>query len=422
MVIDQPKIKVPKREVVREVLPNGTTFLYAPNPYNQIVAVNIMSRIGSRHEEADKAGSANLTMRMLSTGTTNYSEEEIATRLERNGARFDAEANKDHCSIELLTTEEYLSNDLETVLDLIDHPTFDVDKLFREREIARMNIYEQEDSLLNFTVRRFRQAYYGEHPYSWPSLGLLDTLDSIQRDDLIALGMSILEPRNLIVSAVGGSPDSGVFDKLKEFFGQREEKRGAPYHDPVEAKPAFSGNVEKIENRDSEAEYIVMGYPGCGITKSEALPLSLTSAMLGGSMDSRLFREVRDKRGLCYQIGANFSPNHQHTPLLVYVVTSPSNRHEVVGAIEEEINKVQSEPISKEEFDRVKTFLTGVYIMSMESNMGQASRFAHYEAAGLGWDYANRYPEEIKKVEAKRIQETTQRLFTQRLLTITAPA
>ncbi|MEW6236632.1 MAG: pitrilysin family protein [Candidatus Omnitrophota bacterium] len=421
MPSETPAIQIPQREVVREVMANGTVFLYAPNPYNPIVAMNILSRQASRHEQAEKAGMANLCMRLLSAGTDLHTEEEIAINLERNGALFKAEAGKDNSAVDLLSTTHFFQDDLQAVLELLDRPTFPEDKIERECEIVRMNILEQEDSLLTYTMRIFRKLFFGDHPYSWPNIGLVETLDNIERDDLVPFAQGVFEPSNLIVSVVGGSEKSGVREMISNAFADRPVNGYRSIPDPPPAAPAFVSNCEKVEQKESEAEYIVMGYPGCSIRDEIAIPMRLIGAILGGSMDSRLFREIRDKRGLCYQVGANFTPSHGHSPLMIYAVSSPQNRRDVISCAEAEIKRLQDESISEEELDRVKTYICGTNVMSMETVMGQASRFALYEAAGLGWEYANRFSEEIYKADAQTIQDVARKLLTHRLLTITAP-
>ncbi len=421
ILMAKPSITIPKRSVEKDVLPNGTTFLYAPNPYNQIVAVRIVSRLASRHEPQLKAGMANLCMRLISSGTTTSTEEEIADRLEQHGAHFKAESGKDWSSISLLSTTENLREDLSVVMELLHSPTFPSEKLTRDRETVRMSIMEQEDSRLTFTLRRFRQEYFGSYPYAWPSIGLVDTLDAIKRDDLAEFAHNAFDPSQLVVSVVGGSEDRQVQSIIRDAFAQRVGRANLSIPDDVSSQSAISEKREFIEHRESEAEYIVIGYPGEGLQNSAAPALRIINAVLGGSMDSRLFREVRDKRGLCYQVGSAYNPQLDHSPVMAYVVTTPPNRNEAVQCCEAEFDTLKAEPVSEEELNRVKTYVTGGYVMSMESNMGQAARYATYETAGLGWDYTNKLPDELNAVTAEDIMKTAQRFFTHRLLTITAP-
>ncbi|MGC9326562.1 MAG: M16 family metallopeptidase [Candidatus Hinthialibacter sp.] len=421
MTSNSAAIHIPKREVIREMLANGAVLLYAPNPYNQIIAIRIFSRLASRHESADQAGMANLCMRLLSAGTEQHSEEQIAEILERNGAHFKAEAGKDYSSVNLLTTTHFLRDDLQIVLELIDGPVFLEDKLAREREVVRMNILEQEDSRLQYTMRVFRQKYYGSHPYAWPSIGLIQTLDAVQRGDLTGFAQGAFDPSNLVVSVVGGAEQSDTLSLIRDSLAQRSRREGFVIPDSPIAQSAVSNDVDVIERRESEAEYLVMGYPGCGVADEDAAPLAVISTLLGGSMDSRLFREIRDKRGLCYQVGSSFSPQRDHSPLLVYIVTSPQNRREAVDCTQAEIETLKTESVSADELERVKTYLCGVYVMSLESNMGQASCYGAYEINGLGWEYANRFTEKIAAVTPEDVMKTAQTYFTHRLLAITAP-
>jgi len=421
MALDFSSIRLPERAVDRRILPNGTVFLYTPNPYNQIVAVRILSRLASRHECAEKAGMANLCLRMLSAGTERHSEEEIADNLERNGAHFKAEAGKDWSAIDLLTTTHFLREDLETVLELIDCPTFLEEKLVRERETTRMNILEQEDSRLSYTMRIFRQKFFGSHPYAWPNIGLVETLDRIQRDDLVPFAHAAFDPSRLTAVAVGGPENGSVQTIIEECLASRDRRNSEAIPDPPPASPAISSDTEVTDHRQSEAEYVVLGYPGAGIAEPAAVPLCLIGALLGGSMDSRLFREIREKRGLCYQVGSHYHPHCDLSPLMIYLVTSPANREEAVACAEAEIRRVKEEPVTEEELERIKTYVCGTYIMSMETNMGQASRYAIYEIAGLGWGYVNRFPDEVSRVTDSQISDTARRYFTHRLLAITSP-
>ncbi|MDP8243328.1 MAG: pitrilysin family protein [Candidatus Hinthialibacter antarcticus] len=410
-------IHIPKREVQRRSLENGSALLYAPNPYNQIVAVRILSRTGSKYEPAPEAGRVNLAMRMLSAGTSQWSEDEIADRLEGNGAHFKAEAGKDWSSIDLLTTTPVLKEDLQTVLTLLDDSQFPEDKLARERELVRMNILEDDDSPLTYTMRRFSEFYYGSHPYAWPSLGKVETLDAISRDDIASDGRRALESGQLVVSVVGGSENSDVLSIVEEAFSQRTADRSET--PPSEISPGvLSENKDCFVRRETESDYVVLGYPGCSLNQRESLTLRLIASILGGSMDSRLFREIREKRGLCYQVGAAYTPRMEHSPLLVYTVTTPKNREEALRCAEAEIERLKVELVADEELHRAKTYICGSYVMSMESNMGQAGRYGAYEIAGLGWEYANAFPDDIQSVTAETIRETAERLFTHRLLTV----
>jgi predicted Zn-dependent peptidase len=112
---------------------------------------------------------------------------------------------------------------------------------------------------------------------------------------------------------------------------------------------------------------------------------------------------------------------HEHTPLLMYVVTSPENRRETIVCAEAEIKRLQDELVSDDELQRVKTFINGTYVMAMETNRGQVSRYGAYEMAGLGWDYTNQFPELIRAVTPKDIQTVAQNYFHYRLASITAP-
>ncbi len=410
-------IHIPKHEVQRRSLDNGTALLYAPNPFNQIVAVRILTRVSSKWETVEQAGRVNLAMRMLSAGTSQWSEDKIADRLEQNGAHFKAEGGKDWSSVDLLTTAHALKDDLTTVLTLLDDSQFFEDKLVRERELVRMNILEDDDSPLAYTVRRFSEFYFGTHSYGWPVLGKVETLDGVSRDHVASIGGYAFESGQMVVSVVGGSDDSDILPIVEEAFANRDAGETTTMASSNPMAPV-SENQDVIIRRETESDYIVLGYPGCGLNERESLALRLISSILGGSMDSRLFREIRDKRGLCYQVGSSYTPRMEHSPLLIYTVTTPKNRDEALECAQAEIETIKTELVSDEELNRAKTYICGSYVMSMESNMGQAGRYGAYEIVGLGWEYANAFPEDIQSVTPEAVRDAAEKFFTHRLLTI----
>ncbi len=421
MKTESARIHLPQRRVNRTVLDNGTTLLYSPNANNHIVAIRVLSKLGSKHEPEDRAGQANLTMRMLSAGTKLHSEEQIALLLERNGAHYNAEAGKDSNAIDLLTTTHFLEEDLQTVLELINSPTFPSGKLERERDIVRMSIKEQEDSLLNFTVRIFRKHFYGSHPYSWANIGLPESLDSIQQSHLQHFASASFDPSQMIVSVVGGSDLLQTESRIKSVFSERTGRTAEIPPSPENASLAIAEDTDVSVKRGSESEYLILGYPAPGVTSNDAVVFRMISSILGGSMDSRLFREIRDKRGLCYQIGTSYSPHHDLSPFMIYIVLTPQNREVAIRCAEAEMERLKTEPVSEEELERVKTYVCGTYMMALETNMGQAARFASYENAGLGWEMANTFPREVTAITQEQIMEAARLYFTKRLLTVTSP-
>ena len=141
--------------------------------------------------------------------------------------------------VDLLTTTGFFKEDLETILETIDCPTFEADKLEREKEIVRMNILEQEDSRLTSTMRIFRQYYFGDHPYSWPSIGLIDTIDKIQRNDITRFAEPAFDPSQLVVTVVGGTENSDILAITRDIFGSRPSRTRKTLPAPPKAERLF---------------------------------------------------------------------------------------------------------------------------------------------------------------------------------------
>jgi predicted Zn-dependent peptidase len=407
--------------IERRVLDSGTVVIRQASPANAIIATKVFAPIGSSAEPADVAGLANMSVRLLSAGTGHRSEREISLALEANGAHFSADASKDASAVSLLSTRDWFSEDFEVLLDLLRDPVFPEKQLARDRGVVRMMIREDDDSPFNFTYRLFRRWLFDKHSYGWSSLGLEETVERITRDEVVRFSLWQRRPETLVVLVVGGDEESTLLDSVCEKIQQMPAIRidCEPSVPPVPTEPARAGVYE--EYRDGEAEWIISGTFGPPFTGADFIPFRVLDSVLGGSMDSRLFSELRERRGLAYQVGSQYSAHLLCGVYALYAVSTPTNRDEVLRVLRLECERLREEPVGDEELQRAKQYLIGRHIMGMESNTGRAATLGTYELSGLGAEAVFEYPERISSVDAAAVQRVAQRYLRDLVTMITTP-
>jgi predicted Zn-dependent peptidase len=178
---------------------------------------------------------------------------------------------------------------------------------------------------------------------------------------------------------------------------------------------------EVYQTRSTEAECIVYGFPAPGFREPEYGVIKVLDSIVGGSMDSRLFSEIREKQGLVYQIGSSYPALEWQGMFAVSLVSTRTNHDRILESLAKEIDRLKETLAEEDEIERAKTYLRGTFLMSMERNSDQALLLAKYHSLGLGIDFINRYPAMIEKVTAESIQRVAREYFTQPTLAIVGP-
>lgn len=409
-------------DVQKTILANGVTILTKVNPSSEIVALRVYLEAGPRYEKAEECGLTNLMLRMLQAGTTNRSALQIANEIDSIGADFNTDLNKDYGGLVLKTTRATFEQGLDVLLDCLLHPTFPEDRLVNERETLLKEIRQERDSLLTEAFKLFQQQIYGVHPYALPALGEEETVARFQREDVVRYYESRMDPNRLVIVAVGNFDPQLLINRLEAEVGALPV-RPRPMPRPLDSAllPLQSDHRASVVQRQSEAEWLVLGYLAPAIASADFPAMRVLDSIMGGSMDSRLFIELRDKRGLAYQVGSAYPARLGPSIFAIYIGSAPENHEAVVDGILQEVHRLKYEPIPEDELERAKTFIKGTFIMSQETNMGQAGLYGLYEVMGLGAQFVEAFPELITAVTAEQVQEAARKYLTFYNLTTIQP-
>ena len=399
--------KLPIRKVTFE---NGLVVLTKPSEANDIVAVEVLLRMGPLYERDEEAGLSDITQRLLLKGTESRTAEELAEEIESLGAKLSSGAFREYGYISLLATKDRWKEALELLFDVVLHPKFPEDEVEQEKQMALKRIKARRDRLLTRAVDLMREAFYGQHPHHKPVLGYPETVSKFSREEVVGWYRKFYVPNNMVLAAVGNFPEGEFLKEVEENLADLPE---GPLPEPAPGQvPGREESSETFEQRESRAVWAAFGYPAPSVSDRDFAALEVLDAILGGAMDSRLFVSVRDERGLAYQIGSSYIAMEGPSLFLIYLGTRPERFEEAKEVVLGEVERMVEEQVPEEELEAAKTYIKGTFLMSQERNMDQASLLARYELTGLGYRFVEVYPELIDAVTAEDVLRAARRYLS----------
>lgn len=386
----------------RWTLENGLTVLFLENHVLPVVSFEAFVDAGQKYETDQQAGVAVLTGQLLDEGTTSRSGFDIAQTIESVGGLLDTQSRG--------VSAQVLSKDLALAMDLISdvliHPIFDQEKLEKERHRILGSLDGDEDNLSLVAYNLFREMVYGPHPYHRPHKGYKETLQNLTREDVINFYTAYFRPNNTILAIVGDAEPDEIFKYAQRFLGKWA------YHD-LPPQPAFTisrpeGSVRKHIVKVKEQNHLYLGHPGITRTNPDFYTLFMMDHILGigPGFTDRISRKLRDEQGLAYSVSASISLSAEMEPgiFAAYIATSPANMDRAIEGFLEEMRTIRTTPVSQEELDLAKNYITGSYVFNFETN-GQLARYlVNVERYQLGEDFIWNFPQLIQQIMVEDIQ------------------
>ena len=395
--------------IQKVILANGLTVLVDPSAVNDVVAIVVALKMGCAVEEETEAGISGVAQRLLPKGTTTRSAEQIAIDIESLGAKVATNSGKDYGTVSLIVTRDRLTEGIPLLFDILLNANFPEHEVAIEKEITLQKIKAKDDQTLSRAMDLMNEAYYQTHPYHKPPLGYTETVENFSREMIERFYRTHLVPERMIVAAVGNLDPEMFIASIDRVLGQisssTERRDEAAVRGPVER----GGPSQNILTRDIKAAWISIGYGAPSITDVDYPVMEVLESVMGGSMNSRLFIELREKRGLAYQVGSAYSARPGPSLYVAYIGTSGEQYTIACDGIFEEIQKIRREPITSEELLLAQRYIKGTFIMGQERNINRASLLAQYELLGLGYTFVEEYPRLIEKVTIEDVLSVAER-------------
>lgn len=396
------------QETMVAPLGEESTLLFRPNPDTDITALTLVFPMGSREEPPELAGLSTLALQMLSRGTKRLNDFELAVAFESLGATFGTDAQKDRATITVQALADQWNPMLALVREVLTEPSFPLEDFETEKEILIKEIREDNDSPNTAAHRLFRESLFGGHPYAHSSQGTEESVARITHDHVRDWYFSRIGGLRMSIAVVGNLDEDQVFDGLAETLESLPEPDDFDLREGIPLQPLDTGLREVWEEREMESECLVFGFPVPGFRSDSFFSWKVLDSIVGGSMDSRLFSEVREKRGLVYQIGSSYPPLEWQSCFAISLVTTQANHGEVLECIHREVDRLKTTLPEGDELDRAKTYLKGTFLMAQERVADQAHLLARYHSLGLGVEFIDEYPRGIDQVRAEDIRSAAE--------------
>ena len=400
--------------IVRDVLDNGLRLITESMPHVRSVTIGVWLTRGSRHESDERSGIAHFVEHMLFKGTDTRTAEDIAQSIDSIGGQLDAFTAKEYASYYIKVLDEHLPLAVDLLSDIVLRPAFVADEIEREKKVILEEIKMVEDTPDDLVHELFTQHFWEGHPLGRPILGSKETVEALTRDALREYFAGAYVGSNIIISAAGNFEHAQVRELVESAFGgvvaQGEPLNGTP---PAVMSPAIT------KTKELEQSHICLGTSCYPQKHDDRYVTYILNTVLGGSMSSRLFQNVREKRGLAYSVFSGISAYRDAGNLTIYAGCANDAVEEVVDLCVAELRGLKQAPVSDSELRRAKDHLKGSLMLSLENTASRMSHLARQEIYferhfGLDETLAG-----VESVTAQDVQRVADDLFSNGALAAT---
>ncbi|OFW14386.1 MAG: hypothetical protein A3H29_06500 [Acidobacteria bacterium RIFCSPLOWO2_02_FULL_67_21] len=400
--------------IVRDVLPNGLRLLTEQMPHVRSVSIGVWLARGSRHETVEQSGIAHFVEHMLFKGTATRTAEDIAQTIDSIGGQMDAFTAKEYASYYIKVLDEHLPLAVDVLSDIVMRPAFDPGDLEREKKVVLEEIKMVEDTPDDLVHELFTEHFWRDHPLGRPILGTRETVEALTAEALREYFGDAYASPNLIVAAVGNVEHESVRDLVMKFF-EGLPSETAPL---VEERPRVVPHV-LIRTKELEQSHVCLGASSYQQDHADRYTSYVLNTVLGGSMSSRLFQNVREKRGLAYAVFSGLSAYRDAGSITVYAGCANDAVDELIDVVVAELRRLKEEALPETELRRAKDHLKGSLMLNLESTSSRMSHLARQEIYfdrqyGLDETLAG-----VERVTADEVRRVAQDLFADGALAAT---
>jgi predicted Zn-dependent peptidase len=398
----------------KSVLPNGIRVITERMPHVRSVAVGVWVETGSRHEPEGRGGMSHLIEHLVFKGTANRSAEAIARTMDSVGGQMDAFTTKEHTCFYVQVLDDHLPLAVDLLTDILLHSLFDADELEREKSVVLQEIKMVEDTPDDLIHDLFAGQVWEGHPLGRPILGTRELVTGFGRDLILTHFDEHYVPPKIIIAVAGNVSH----DRVVELFSAGFNGFGRPGIERPDEPPRMRPGIN-IVHKALEQVHLVIGFQGMSHTAPERYALFLLNDVIGGSMSSRLFQEVRERQGLVYSIHSGVQAFRDTGTLYVYAATDPANFSKVLKSTLKELRELKKHGISVDELKRAKDHLKGSLMLSLESTSSRMNRLAKHEMHFGSFLTMNAMLDAIDQVRHEEVQALVDEVLDEDRLALT---
>ena len=380
-------------------LDSGVRVVTEAVPSVRSVALGLWVRTGSRDETTDQAGVSHFLEHLLFKGTERYSAIELNERFDSLGAGFNAATSKETTHIHARFLDEHTDEVFDLMSEMMLHSTLPGDEVDSERQVVIEEIAMYEDEPQDKVHDVLDEALFGDHPLGRRIIGSAEVVGEIPVPEIAAYHAARYTGSNLVVAAAGNLEHDQIHALAERFLAP---EKGSPDSPPLEPTDRARGVAFQV--KDTEQYHLCLGAPGLSRSDERRYALRVLNTLLGGASSSRLFKEVREKRGLAYSVGSYVAAYQETGMVGLYVGTREDRVAEAIEVVGDELRRLSTEVVPAEELRRVKETVKGRLVLAQESTGARMSALAGatlFDLPILSLD------EMIEKVESVTADEIT---------------
>jgi len=395
----------------KTVLPNGVRVISESLPWVRSVAVGIWVETGSRIEPVERSGISHLIEHLVFKGTETRTAEDIARAIDSVGGHMDAFTAKEHTCFYVNVLDHHLDMAADLLSDVLLHPRFDPGDIEREKAVVFQEMKMVDDTPDDLVHDLFAERAWPGHPLGRPILGRREVIEGLSRDTILRHFTEEYSPARVTVAVAGHAEH----DRVVDTFASRFERFVRPSVLHPEVAPVLVPGVHLVE-KPLEQVQVVLGFPGISDVAPERYALYLLNDIMGGSMSSRLFQEVRERQGLVYSVHSGAQQYRDAGVLYLYAGTETDNFAKVLKAFLKEVRALRKDGLTADELARAKDHLKGNLMLSLESSSSRMNRLARQELRFGAFHSVDEMLNQIDSVRPEQVEALIQTLLDEEQL------
>lgn len=413
--ISKEKEKSAQKNIEKFTLPNGLRFLLMEERSLPTVSMIAVCQGGLRAEQEATCGISNLTSLMMLKGTSSKSEEDISKMIEMMGADLAYFSGNNTFGIRLDLLKRDIDKSLELFNDIIVNPSFPDDILQREKNSVMAAIKAIDDDIFNKGMKIFQETLFKIHPYRFQTIGRIDSVKNLTKDDLSEFHKSYFIPNNMVLAIYGDIHAQGLKDWIEKNFSILKKRPTPKFTSVIE--PDQTQIRQNLKTIQKEQSLVIMGFKGATIRGKDRYTLQLISAVLSG-ISGRLSARLREDLGTAYAVGSLSVPGVDPGYFALYAATTSVNIERTKIEFLRQIELLNKKGLTKDEIDSAKKELIGNQRIALQSNSSLAYQSALDEIYGLGYDNYLQYPKIMNSITRKDVIDASRKYLKPNAFTL----
>ncbi|MDI6704088.1 MAG: pitrilysin family protein [bacterium] len=397
----------------KHVFENGITLIVDEMSHVRSVSIGIWVKVGTKHEDSSENGISHFIEHMMFKGTRSKSAQQIAETIDGVGGQLGAFTSREHTCYYAKVSNEHVTTAISLLSDIFLNSLFDSEEVEKEKRVVLEEIKMVEDDPQELIHDLFTQTIWGSSSLGQPILGKASVINSLDSDRLIDFWHTHYTPDRIVISVAGNVDYNLILKEIGSFFNS---SNGTPWGQKMDL-PEVKRNLS-FKKRDLEQIHLCLGVPGLPYTDKDRYALLILNTILGGGMSSRLFQEIREKRGLAYAVYSYQASYKDAGLFVVYMGTSPKNLQESTDIIFSQFFDLKNNGITDVELGKAKEQLKGNLILHSEDTYDRMTRLARHELYFKRFFTLDETLHMIDEVNLSQVKEVARSLFQSEYLNL----